>query len=114
MGEEGRAKLLFDERVSVACWVDILDVGVVLVDGEVIRRGPSQSDVSSKYADSTPSTSPESLVTDVPSGSVICTGGSSPPDRGGSTKAALQPNRSGNSLTLFALTTLPVSASMSA
>ena len=48
MGEEGRAELLFYERVSVARWVDILDVGVVLVDGEVIQRGSSQSDISSE------------------------------------------------------------------
>jgi hypothetical protein len=48
LGEEGRAKLLFDERVPVACRVDILDVRVVLVDGKVLRRGPSQRDVSSE------------------------------------------------------------------
>ena len=48
LGEEGRAKLLFYERVSIARWVNILDVGVVLVDGEVLRRGPSQRDVSSE------------------------------------------------------------------
>src|SRR5258708_30088109 len=32
-----------------------------------------------KYADSTPSISPESLLTVVPSGNRICTGGKSPP-----------------------------------
>src|SRR5215207_5996423 len=48
LGEEGRAELLFYERVSVARWVDVLDVGMVLVDGEVIRRGPSQGDLSSE------------------------------------------------------------------
>ena len=67
-----------------------------------------------KYADSTRSTSPESLLTVVPSGNRICTGGKSPPRRGGSTNAALQSSRLGKSLTLFALTTLPVSLSMSA
>jgi hypothetical protein len=67
-----------------------------------------------KHADSTRSMSPESLLTDVPSGNAIRTDGSSRPNRGGSTKVAGQPNRSGNGLTLFALTTLPVSASMRA
>src|ERR1700716_2975641 len=67
-----------------------------------------------KYTDSTRSTSPESLLTVVLSGNRICTGGRSPPRRGGSTNAALQSSRLGNSLTLFALTTLPVSLSMSA
>src|SRR5216683_3472512 len=67
-----------------------------------------------KYADSTRSTSPESLLTVVLSGNRICTGGKSPPRRGGSTNAALQSSRLGKSLTLFALTTLPVSLSMSA
>src|SRR5229473_1965617 len=59
-----------------------------------------------KYADSTRSTSPESLLTVVLSGNRICTGGKSPPWRGGSTNAALQSSRLGKSLTLFALTTL--------
>jgi len=59
------------------------------------------------------STSPESLRTDVPSGKVICAAGMLPFRRGCSTNAALQPNRSGKSFTLFALTTLPVSWSMS-
>src|SRR5712664_2610631 len=67
-----------------------------------------------KYTDSTRSTSPESLLTVVLSGNRICTGGKSPPRRGGSTNAALQSSRLGKSLTLFALTTLPVSLSMSA
>src|SRR5260370_32929798 len=67
-----------------------------------------------KYTDSTRSTSPESLLTVVLSGNRICTGGRSPPRRGGSTNAALQSSRLGKSLTLFALTTLPVSLSMSA
>src|SRR6266403_1532992 len=67
-----------------------------------------------KCADSTRSTSPESLLTAVLSGNRICTGGKSPPRRGGSTNAALQSSRLGKSLTLFALTTLPVSLSMSA
>ena len=48
LGKEGRTKLLLDDRVSVACWVDILDVRVVLVNGELIWRGPSQRDVSSE------------------------------------------------------------------
>ena len=51
---------------------------------------------------------------DDPSGKEICTGGTSLPRRGDSTNAALQLNRSGKSFTLFALTTLPVSVSMSA
>src|SRR3990172_11674934 len=60
------------------------------------------------------STSFESLVTEVPLGRSMRTGGSSRPNCGGLTKAARQPNISGNNFTLFALTTLPVSASMSA
>ena len=47
-GEERRSELLRDNRVSVAPRVCALDVGVVLVDGEVIRRNPRQSDISSK------------------------------------------------------------------
>src|SRR5215212_84547 len=45
LGEEGRAELLFYERVSVTRRVEILDIWVVLVDGEVIRGSSSQSDV---------------------------------------------------------------------
>src|SRR5882724_10155778 len=67
-----------------------------------------------KYADSTPSTSLESLLTVVPSGNRICTGGTSPPRRGGSTNATLQSSRLGKSLALFALTTFLVSLSISA
>ena len=67
-----------------------------------------------KCADSARSTSLESLVTDVPFGRSIRTGGISSSARGGATKAARHANMSGNSFTLFALTTLPVSTSISA
>ena len=46
--EECRPELLFDDGISVACGVRILDVWVILVDSEVIRRRPGQRDVSSK------------------------------------------------------------------
>ena len=46
-GEQSRSELLCDNRVSVAPRVCALYVGVVLVDGEVIRRNPSKSDISS-------------------------------------------------------------------
>src|ERR1700757_884550 len=47
-GEKCRSELLRDNLVSVAPRVCAVYVGVVLVDGEVIRRNPRQSDISSK------------------------------------------------------------------
>src|SRR2546428_9155925 len=47
-GEQGRSKLLRDDRVSMACRIGVLYVGVILVDGEVIRRGLPQGDCSSE------------------------------------------------------------------
>ena len=115
LGEQGRAKLLFDNCVSQTGWVQILDVRVIPVDGEVLRRGPGQRDVSPKvHRKGRGRSSPESLVTVAPPGSMICTAASSWPACGGSMYAARQPNMPGNSLTLLALTTLPVAASMSA
>ena len=48
LGEEGRAELLFDDRISISCWFEFLDVRMVHVDGEVFRCGPRQSDISSE------------------------------------------------------------------
>src|SRR5690242_3716903 len=48
LGEQRRSELLRDDRVSMACRVGALYVGVVLVDGEVIRRGLPQRDFSSE------------------------------------------------------------------
>ena len=65
-----------------------------------------------KYADSTRSTSRGVARHRRAVGNAIRTGGSSRPDRGALDEASPgRPSRSGNSLTLFALTTLPVSAS---
>jgi hypothetical protein len=60
------------------------------------------------------STSGASLVDDLPSGSVMRTGGGCSPSRGDSVNSARQPSIAGPSLGFFALTTLPVSVSMSA
>src|SRR5918999_12040 len=55
-----------------------------------------------------------SLVDEVPPGSVIRTGGGSSPARGGSANSARQQSMAGPNFGFFPLTTLPVSASMSA
>jgi hypothetical protein len=47
-GEKCRSELLRDDLVSVGPRVCTLYVGVVLVDGEVIRRNSRQSDISPK------------------------------------------------------------------
>jgi hypothetical protein len=47
-GEKCRSELLRDNLVSVAPRVCALYVGVVLVDGKVIRCNSRQSDISSK------------------------------------------------------------------
>jgi hypothetical protein len=67
-----------------------------------------------RKSDSTVSASGASLVTDAPPGSVIRTGGGSWPAWGGSRNRARQLRMFGQSLGLFALTTFPVAASISA
>src|SRR5262245_62018094 len=114
LGKQSRSKLLCDNGVSPAAGIGAVHIGVVLVDREVIRSARPSVTFRLKYAESAWSASPVSLLTVAPFGKRICTGGKSRPRRGGSTNAALQSSRLGKSLTAFALTTLPVSLSMSA
>jgi hypothetical protein len=111
-GGKGRSELLCDNLVlrpagsapSPLGWY----ISIVKSSGATCASLTSRR----KCDDSARSTSLESLVTDVPFGRSIRTGGISPSARGGATKAARHANISGKSFTLFALTTLSGSPSI--
>ena len=113
--EERRAQLRLGDGVAMPFGIQVLDVGVVLIDREVVGSGPLQRDLASEEARrGSASASGASLVTAVPSGSVMRTGGGSSPDLGASTNAARHANSCVPRRGFLPLITLPVSVSTSA